>query len=132
MIFAIVIYAVAMTTAWEDAVDTLDGAEQAKDAAEDAELMIEVFHLGEGDEPFICAVHGKVTIEALQQIAAEFEQEDYFPHGPGNYRFQATHFAGQYGFEGRCELAPGWELSEVGFKPLEEQGAARAAERKAP
>lgn len=83
-------------------------------------LIVSVCHLGDGDDPFVFQCHGRVTTSALASIdKALLENRDtHFPDGPGDYEFSLTWDEGQYGFEGRCELAPGWEFEQTGFKPL--------------
>ena len=71
----------------------------------------------DGDDPFICTVHGKITVDALSEIEADIHENPDF--GNGVYSYNVTRFNGQYGFEGRCELPPGWELDEIGYEPIE-------------
>jgi hypothetical protein len=83
-------------------------------------LTVSVCHLSDGDDPFVFECHGRVTASALASIdKALLENRDtHFPDGPGDYEFSLTWYKGQYGFEGRCELAPGWEFEQTGFKPM--------------
>lgn len=83
-------------------------------------LTVSVCHLSDGDDPFVFECHGRVTASVLADIdKALLENRDtHFPNGPGDYEFSLTWYKGQYGFEGRCELAPGWEFEQIGFKPL--------------
>jgi len=78
--------------------------------------LIEVFHQS-GDTPFVCGVNGHVTTAMLDEIEADIGNNagDTLCKGDGVYLFRATRFAGQYGEEGRCEIAPGWELEMVLF-----------------
>jgi hypothetical protein len=78
--------------------------------------LIEVFHQA-GDPPFICGVNGHVTTSMLDEIEKDIDEnaEDMLCEGDGTYLFKATRFSGQYGDEGRCELAPYWELEMVLF-----------------
>ena len=73
----------------------------------------------DGDDPFICTVHGKITVDALSEIEADIHENPDFGKGDGVYSYNVTRFNGQYGFEGRCELPPGWELDEIGYEPIE-------------
>lgn len=88
-------------------------------------IKVSVFHLEGGHDPFIFRCNGKVTAMVLADIdkALRENEGDYFPSGPGTYEFNVTRFDGQYGFEGRCELAPGWEFESAGFEPLELEGS---------
>ena len=72
----------------------------------------------DGDDPFICTVHGKITVDALSEIEADIHENPDFGKGDGVYSYNVTRFNGQYGFEGRCELPPGWELDEIGYEPI--------------
>ena len=78
--------------------------------------LIEVFHQA-GDPPFICGVNGHVTTWMLDEIEKDIDDnaDDILCKGDGVYLFEATRFPGQYGEEGRCEIAPGWELDMVLF-----------------
>ncbi len=75
----------------------------------------------DGHEPFVFWIHGMATAYVLSKIDAELTAniDDIFKDGQGDYEFTATHFDGQYGFEGRCELAPGWEFEQTGFTSLD-------------
>lgn len=85
---------------------------------------VTVLYLGEGYEPFVCECNGKFTAEVLADIdeALLANEGDYFPSGPGTYKFDVTRFKGQYGEYGRCELAPGWEFDQAGFSSLDLDG----------
>lgn len=80
---------------------------------------IEVFYQ-EGDAPFICRVSGKFTTYALMEIEKDVCENPDFSKGDGTYRYEATRFPGQYGFEGRCEIAPCWELNEIWFESVDQ------------
>ena len=90
--------------------------------------LIEVFHQA-GDPPFICGVNGHVTTAMLNEIEADIDEnaDDILCKGDGVYLFEATRFDGQYGDEGRCELAPCWELEMVLFSQHNVQGMAAGA-----
>jgi hypothetical protein len=78
--------------------------------------LLEVYHQA-GDPPFICGVNGHVTTWMLDEIEKDLDDntDDMLCKGDGVYLFEATRFDGQYGEEGRCEIAPGWELDLVLF-----------------
>ena len=102
----------------------LDGAFMALTAAKQAQperapLTVDVFYL-DGHDPFICGVHGKLTVAALSEIELDIQENPDFKKGDGVYSYSVTRFEGQYGFEGRCELSPGWELVEHEFTPIDE------------
>ena len=80
-------------------------------------LTVDVVYV-EGDDLFICGVHGKITIVALSEIERDIKENPDFLKGDGVYSYSVTRFDGEYGFEGRCELAPCWELCESGYVPL--------------
>jgi hypothetical protein len=80
-------------------------------------LTVDVFYL-EGHDPFICGVYGKLSLGALSEIESDIQGNPDFQKGDGVYSYSVTRFEGQYGFEGRCELAPGWELCEASYTPL--------------
>lgn len=83
------------------------------------DLIVKVFHAGDDDEPFICAVNGEVTVDALAEIEEWLKGEHEFSSGPGDYTYGAVWDDGQYDDMGRCELAPYWELTEIAFEKLE-------------
>lgn len=87
-----------------------------------APLKVSVLHLGEGDDPFVFQCSGRITAGVLADIDKDLQENraDYFPDGPGTYEFNVTYFDGQYGFEGRCELVPGWVFESTGFEPLDD------------
>jgi hypothetical protein len=71
-------------------------------------------------ETFIYGVSGHLTMDALADIQSQITGEDnesLFDRGPGDYLLGASHFKGQYGPEGQCEFAPGWELWVEDFRP---------------
>lgn len=80
------------------------------------DLVVKVWNAGDDDDPFICAVNGEVTIDALAEIEEELKGEHEFSSGPGEYTYEAAYDDGQYDDMGRCEIAPGWELTEIGFE----------------
>lgn len=85
-------------------------------------LVIEVCRI---DEPgFICGVSGKMCLVVMDEIEkqlAENEAEDgELEHG--TYLYEVTRFKGQYDHEGRCELDPYWELTQIGFEPINRKG----------
>ena len=80
-------------------------------------LTVDVVYV-EGDDLFICGVHGKITVVALSEIERDIKENPDFLKGDGVYSYSVTRFDGEYGFEGRCELAPCWELCESGYVPI--------------
>jgi hypothetical protein len=82
-------------------------------------------------DTFIYGVSGHLTMDALAAIEKQILDDDdaaaLFDKGPGDYLLSASRFIGQYGPEGQCEFAPGWELDVVEFRAL----AASQAERPA-
>lgn len=80
------------------------------------DLVVKVWNGGDDDDAFICAVNGEVTIDRLAEIEEELRGEHEFSSGPGEYVYEATYDDGQYDDWGRCEIAPGWELTEVSFE----------------
>jgi hypothetical protein len=80
------------------------------------DLIVKVYNAGGDDEPFICAVNGEVTVDALAKIEEGLNGEHEFSSGPGDYTYIAVYDYGQYDEMGRCELAPYWELSEIAFE----------------
>jgi len=87
-------------------------------AAPAIERTVDVFYL-EHHDPFICGVHGKFSLFALSEIERDIHENPDFQKGSGTYSYSVTRFEGQYGFEGRCELSPGWELCETVYTPIE-------------
>lgn len=88
---------------------------QAGREAEQPALIVDVYH-AEGDDPFICAVRGKATIDVLTQIEEAIRENADFGKGDGVYSYEPTWFAGQFGEYGQCELRPGWGFDEIGFE----------------
>lgn len=87
------------------------------------DLVIKVF-FQKGDDPFICAVNGAVTVDDLAKIEEELTSEDHeFEKGDGDYVFGSTYYSGQFDDLGRCEIAPGWELAEISFEPVKHDEA---------
>lgn len=82
------------------------------------DLIVEVLHMGEGDETFITAVSGRITVERLQEIEKQMADGEGLDKGAGSYVFDCAYFPGQYGELGFCELAPCWELTLIGFESL--------------
>lgn len=83
------------------------------------ELKISVAYT-KGDDPFICHVNGKCTIQDLQEIESELQNVISDSHEEGEYFLDCQYFAGQYGEYGRCELEPGWELTIDSYTPIPE------------
>lgn len=94
-------------------------------------LIVDVYR-AEGDDPFICAVRGRATIEVLTQIETAIREHADFAKGDGVYRFEPIWFAGQFGEYGQCELRPGWGFDEVGYEAPGQESLPRAALASAP
>lgn len=80
------------------------------------DLAVKVWNAGDDDDPFICAINGEVTVNALAEIEEELKGEHEFSSGPGEYTYEAAYNDGQYDDMGRCEIAPCWELTEIAFE----------------
>lgn len=89
-------------------------------------VWIEVFN-SEGDDPFICAISGQITVEQLALIQAEILEyrEDYFEKGSGLYVFRCAHYQAHYDNVGMTEPAH-WETDFESYSPFpwEEEAAA--------
>ncbi|MBP6954478.1 MAG: hypothetical protein KBC45_08645 [Pseudomonas sp.] len=89
-------------------------------------VWIEVFN-SEGDDPFICAISGQITVEQLALIQAEILEyrEDYFEKGSGLYVFRCAHYQAHHDNVGMTEPAH-WETDFESHSPFpwEEEGAA--------
>jgi len=79
-------------------------------------VVIEVLRLEGGEEPFVCAINGRISLAALEEIEKSLREEQEFEHGEGLYLYEAHYFSGQYGEFGMCEIAPGWELTLLEHK----------------
>ena len=78
-----------------------------------------VYNAGDDDEPFICAVNGEVTVDALAEIEEELKGEHEFSSGPGDYVYYACHDSGESDEFGNVLFRPFWELTEIAFENLE-------------
>jgi hypothetical protein len=97
------------------------------------DLIIKVFHAGDDDEPFICAVNGEVSRDGLGAIEEELSSDDHeFLCGPGEYTYEATWNDGQYDDMGRCEFRPCWELTEIAFEKPDWMSLSHEPEKAAP
>lgn len=89
-------------------------------------VWIGVFH-SEGDDPFISAISGQITIEQLALIQAEILEyrDDYFEKGSGLYVFRCGHCQAHYDNVGMTEPAH-WETDFESYSPFpwEEEAAA--------
>lgn len=88
-------------------------------------VWIEVFN-SEGDDPFICAISGQITVEQLALIQAEILEyrEDYFEKGSGLYVFRCAHYQAHYDNVGMTEPAH-WETDFESYNPFPwEEGSA--------
>lgn len=83
-------------------------------------LLLEVYWIG--CDPLITAINGRAPLHSLNEIEEGLAAngEDYLQLGEGLYIFEASYSAGQFGFEGRCEIAPDWELSCISFTKAED------------
>ncbi|MFJ4587882.1 hypothetical protein ACIP1Z_11320 [Pseudomonas moraviensis] len=82
-------------------------------------VWIEVFN-SEGDDPFISAISGQITVEQLALIQAEILEyrEDYFEKGSGLYVFRCSHYQAHYDNVGMTEPAH-WETDFESYSPFE-------------
>lgn len=103
---------------WAERAKTAESELAAARTQPAGELTVDVFYL-DGHDPFICGVYGKLSLGALSDIELDIQRNPDFKKGDGTYSYSVTRFEGQYGFEGRCELAPGWELYEERFTPID-------------
>ncbi|MGY2364764.1 hypothetical protein ACW9IO_19590 [Pseudomonas azotoformans] len=89
-------------------------------------VWIEVFN-SEGDDPFISAISGQITIEQLALIQGEVLEyrEDYFERGSGLYVFRCAHHQAHHDNVGMTEPAH-WETDFESYSPFpwEEEAAA--------
>lgn len=89
-------------------------------------VWIEVFN-SEGDDPFISAVTGQITVEQLALIQAEILEyrDDYFEKGSGLYVFRCAHCQAHHDNVGMTEPAH-WETDFESYSPFpwEEEAAA--------
>jgi predicted RNA-binding Zn-ribbon protein involved in translation (DUF1610 family) len=83
-------------------------------------VLAEVF-FQKGDDPFICAVRGRVCVEQLEAAQRDFRENlpDVLEQGDGIYTFDFFYEKGQYDDWGRCEIAPGWGFDFVSFAAFE-------------
>lgn len=81
-------------------------------------VWIEVFN-SEGDDPFISAISGQITVEQLALIQAEILEyrEDYFEKGSGLYVFKCRHCQAHYDNVGMTEPAH-WETDFESYSPF--------------
>lgn len=89
-------------------------------------VWIEVFN-SEGDDPFISAITGQITVEQLALIQGEILEyrEDYFEKGSGLYVFRCAHHQAHHDNVGMTEPAH-WETDFESYSPFpwEEEAAA--------
>lgn len=89
-------------------------------------VWIEVFN-SEGDDPFISAISGQITVEQLALIQAQILEyrEDYFEKGSGLYVFRCAHYQAHHDNVGMTEPAH-WETDFESYSPFpwEEEAAA--------
>ena len=72
--------------------------------------------------PFICEVNGQFCISVLTEIETQFTEEppDYPPE-LSTITYSCAWWSGQYDYEGRCEIEPYWEMTEVSRVTLAEE-----------
>lgn len=89
-------------------------------------VWIEVFH-SDGDDPFISAITGQITIEQLVLIQTEIleNREAYFEKGSGLYVFRCAHCQAHYDNVGMTEPAH-WETDFESYTPFQWQEEAAA------
>ncbi|NNA20437.1 hypothetical protein HBN70_06615 [Pseudomonas lundensis] len=91
-------------------------------------VWIEVFN-SDGDDPFISAISGQITVEQLALIQAEILEyrDDYFEKGSGLYVFRCAHYQAHYDNVGMTEPAH-WETDFESYSafPWKEEAAAMA------
>jgi predicted RNA-binding Zn-ribbon protein involved in translation (DUF1610 family) len=109
--------AVDMTTA---AADGFRDGLAAFSADGKRNVLAEVF-FQKGDDPFICAVRGRICVEQLEAAQRDFRENlpDELEQGDGIYTFDFFYEKGQYDEFGRCEIAPGWGFDFVSFAAFE-------------
>lgn len=109
--------AVDMTTA---AADGFRDGLAAFSADGKRNVLAEVF-FQKGDDPFICAVRGRICVEQLEAAQRDFRENlpDELEQGDGIYTFDFFYEEGQYDDWGRCEIAPGWGFDFVSYAPFE-------------
>lgn len=83
-------------------------------------VLAEVF-FQQGDEPFICAVRGRICVEQLEAAQRDFRENlpKELEQGDGIYTFDFYFEEGQYGEYGMCEIAPGWGFDFVSYAAFE-------------
>lgn len=83
-------------------------------------VLAEVF-FQKGDDPFICAVRGRICVEQLEEAQRDFRENlpDELEQGDGIYTFDFFYEKGQYDEFGRCEIAPGWGFDFVSYAAFE-------------
>ena len=84
-------------------------------------VLAEVF-FQQGDDPFICAVRGRICVEQLEAAQRDFRENlpDELEQGDGIYTFDFFYEEGQYDEWGRCEIAPGWGFDFVSYAAFED------------
>lgn len=76
----------------------------------------------EGLDPFICGINGMITPSACMEIEELFscdgEYADLIDRN-GTYIVRAKWEDGQYGDDGRCEMAPYWDVEVIDTEDIE-------------
>ncbi|MDU9398058.1 hypothetical protein [Pseudomonas sp. zfem003] len=78
-------------------------------------VLIQVFQQ-QGEDPFICAVNGHISLHALLEIEAQMLENP--EDKEGLFTYEANYYEGEYGPVGECYHAPGWELSLVEYQEI--------------
>ena len=83
-------------------------------------LLVKIHFAAHLRRPFIYESVGRINLEEFDEIIAQAmkNQTEIFTKGGGDYTLKMTYFSGQYGPDGRCEYAPGWEFDFVAFAIL--------------
>lgn len=93
------------------------------------DLAIKIMHMA-GDEPFIIAVNGECTTDALREIEEQISGEEHeFDSGPGLYTYEAYFMQGERDEFGRSMFKDCWELTQMDF---EQPGWAKPVDPSAP
>lgn len=85
-------------------------------------VRMDVFYML-GDDPFICAINGRICLEQIEEAQKDFNENipDELEQGDGIYTFDFFYEKGQYDEYGRCEIAPGWGFDFVSYDPFDHE-----------
>ena len=75
-----------------------------------------------GDEPFITAANGPITLEAMTELSEECQEciPETFDEGDGDYLFSTRFNQAQIGEHGQIEIPAHWELDLLKFRSMDE------------